>query len=378
MTSANYQRILNPSHLMENRSAFLFGPRGTGKSTLAAQTLPPPPECLRFDLLDDDVYSRLLRRPRLLGDEIPSQCQLVFIDEIQKLPKLLDEVHRLIESREIRFLLTGSSARKLVRGRANLLPARARNLSLFPLTSLEIDDFDLTKFCNVGGIPNIYLSDMPWVDLKSYIDLYIREEIQAEAVVRNIGHFARFLDVFGACSGKELNYQEISSDSGVPVRTLAHYVEVLKETLLVYELHPFTATTKRKAISKSKLYLFDVGVANVMAARTHLTPGSTQFGIAFEHFILQEIRAILNYQLQENKMSYWRTYRGHEVDCIIGNKIAVEIKSTEQATERHLKGLKAFKQENLVERYILVSRDQVRKQSQGIEMMHWKDFLQEL
>ena len=377
MPQVFYERTLNPLRLMGGRSAFLLGPRGTGKSTLASQILPSSPGCPRFDLLDDDVFSRLLRRPRLLGEEIPEGCRLVFIDEVQKLPKLLDEVHRLIESRSIQFLLTGSSSRKLKRGSANLLPARARSFSLFPLTSFEIHDFDLEKFCHVGGIPNIYLSDRPWLDLKAYVDLYIKEEIQAEAAARNIDHFARFLDIFGSCSGQELNYQQISSDSGVPARTLAHYIEVLKETLLVYELRPFVAS-KRKITTKSKPYLFDVGVANALAKRRNLPERSPQFGIAFEHFILQEIRAILAYRLRDEDMYYWRTYHGQEVDCIIGREIAVEIKSTEQVTQRHCKGLKSFQQERLVKRYILVSRDPVKKRSGGIEMMHWRDFLREL
>src|SRR3989338_5228839 len=184
-----YKRILNLKKALEKKSHFLLGPRATGKSWLIKNQLQ---DVQVFDLLNSATFDRLLKRPDSLAEEINNK--FVVIDEIQKLPRLLDEVHRLIEEKKIHFLLTGSSARKLKHGGANLLAGRARSLAMFPLTSQEIDDFDLEKYCNIGGLPLIYQSDEPWLDLASYVQLYIKEEIIAEAIVRKVDHYARFLD----------------------------------------------------------------------------------------------------------------------------------------------------------------------------------------
>lgn len=369
--SCVYSRLLDLRTLLKAKSHFLFGPRGTGKTWLTRKQLP---KAQTFDLLDDDVYTRLLRRPRQLGDEIDSD--LVVIDEVQKAPRLLDEVHRLIETRRIRFLLTGSSARKLKRGGANLLAGRARSRALFPLTMAELSDFDLVRYLNRGGLPAIYTSDDYLVDLKDYVNLYLKEEVQAEALVRRVDHFARFLDVVGVSSGRELNFEEIARDAAVPPRTIANFIEVLKDTLLAFELPPFTKAKKRKVTSKSKLYLFDVGVANFMAGRHVVGDRGESFGTAFEHFILQEIRARLSYAGLDWPMQYWRTQRGEfEVDCILGQEMAIEIKATSSVQDRDLKGLRALKSEAVVKRYYLVSQDQVKRTVDDIQIMPWTAFL---
>lgn len=369
-----YKRALFLPKFLSKKSHFLLGPRAVGKSHLVKSQLP---EAQIFDLLDNSVYDSLLRNPHLLASEIKKP--LVVIDEIQKIPRLLDEVHRLIEDKKIKFLLTGSSARKLRRGGANLLAGRARSLELFPLTSREITDFDLVKYCNIGGMPMIYDSDNPWLDLKEYSQLYLKEEIIAEAVVRKVDHYARFLDVIGSSSGRELNFQKIASDSSVPIRTVDNFVEILKDTLLAYELAPFQKTKKRKAISKSKIYLFDIGVANYFSGRKNIELRSDSFGVAFEHFIMQEIRAYLSYHQVDLPMSYWRTQVSqYEVDCILGDEIAIEIKSSSKFSTQMLKGLKALQEEKKVKKFILVSNDPVSRNYDGVLVMPYTEFLEKL
>lgn len=369
-----YRRLLDLRNPLKTKSHFLFGARATGKSWLIRNQLQ---EAHVFDLLNTDTFDRFLKRPHSLAEEIRSN--LVVIDEIQKLPRLLDEVHRLIEEKKIRFLLTGSSARKLRAGGGNLLAGRARSLQLFPLTSREIEGFDLLQYCNRGGLPMIYPSDDAWADLRSYVQLYLREEIVAEAVVRKIDHYARFLDTIGAHSGEELNYQNIARDSGVPPRTVDNFVEILKDTLLAFELEPFRKTKKRKALSRSKLYMFDVGVANFLASRKEVLPRSEAFGRAFEHFIIQEIRAYAGYRQLDLPLRYWRTLHNPvEVDCILGDALAIEIKAFESLNDRALGGLKALQEEKKIKRYILVSRDPVRRKVGQIEAIPYNEFLDQL
>lgn len=365
------KRYLNLKKALEKKSHFLLGPRATGKSWLIRHQLK---SAQLFDLLNNSTYDRLLRRPESLSEEITSK--LVVLDEIQKIPKLLDEVHRLIETKGIRFLLTGSSARKLKHGGANLLAGRARKLSMYPLTAHEISEFDLTRYCNIGGLPAIYNSKDPWLDLRDYVHLYLKEEIISESIVRKIDHYARFLDVIGKVSGEELNYEQIALDSGVPARTVNNFVEVLKDTLLAFELTPFQKTKSRKAVSRSKLFIFDVGVANHLADRKNLTVKTDAFGKAFEHFLIQETRAYLGYNFKDYPMMYWRTQSGiFEVDLIIGQKFAVEFKSADQFQPKMLKGLRALMEEGLVSKYFLVSRDKVERTVEGIKVIPYTKYL---
>ena len=369
-----YKRLLDLNALLKEKSHFLFGPRAIGKSWLIYHQLKD--RAIVFDLLDDDIYSRFLRRPKQLSEEIGNN-KLVVIDEIQKLPILLDEVHRLIEKQDKIFLLTGSSARKLKKGGGNLLAGRARSANLFPLTSLELTDFDLQKYVNIGGMPLIYNSNDPWLDLKEYTNMYLKEEIQAEAIVRRIDHFARFLDVIGLSSGRELNIVNIASDSGVPPRTVSNFIEILKDTLVAFELVPFQKTKKRKASTKTKLYLFDVGVANYLSGRKELLPRSEAFGDAFEHFIVQEIKSILSYKRIDEQLYYWRS-NDFEVDLIVGNKMAIEIKSTEQISDKHINGLKTLREEGIVKEYHIISRDPVKREMDKINVWPYNEFIKYL
>ncbi len=367
-------RRLQLAPLLERKSFFLFGPRSTGKSTLLRHEFRSGRV---YDLLDQDVFSRLTRRPALLGEE-GNLDDLVIIDEIQKLPMLLDEVHRLIERHDTRFLMTGSSARKLRRGSVNLLAGRAWTAELFPLTCGEIPEFDLATYLNRGGLPHIYPSPDFAEELRAYTSTYLREEIAAEALARRIDAFARVLALVALTNGREINLQSLASDCGVAPRTLRNYLDVLIDTLLAFEVPPFKATRRRKAISRSKLYLFDVGVVNSLARRGEIQPGSELFGVAFEHFIVLEVRAFLSCLRRSEPLQYWRSTSGFEVDIVIGDRIAVEIKSSDLVSERDLKGLRALREEGLIEQYCVVSRDPNPRILDGIAVLPWAEFLSRL
>ena len=274
--------------------------------------------------------------------------------------------------------MTGSSARKLKRGGANLLAGRAWEALLFPLCFPEIPNFLLLQYLNRGGLPSIYPSPHYEEDLHSYTNLYLREEIFAEALARRIDAFARFLDVVALTNGEELNFQGLASDCGVPARTLHNYLQVLEDTLIGFKLPAFLQTRQRKAISRAKFYLFDVGVANSLARRGEIKTKSELFGKCFEHFLIIEIRAYLNYQRWFLPLSYWRSTSGFEVDCIVGRRLALEFKSTDLVSERHLRGLKAFKEEGLIEKFAIVSMDEKPRRIGGIQIYPWREFLMSL
>lgn len=371
-----YSRTLDLPSLTRKKSIFLFGARGTGKSTLVRQSFP---SAKYFDLLDADVYGDLLKRPKLLAEET-EPSDLIILDEVQKLPQVLDEVHRLIESRRQRFVLTGSSARKLKRGGANLLAGRAWTAQLRPLTVAEIPDFSLSRYLNNGGLPGVHGNDEDAREnLKSYVNTYLKEEIQAEALTRNVPAFARFLDAIAFTNGEELNFESLASDSGVKSRTVINYVDILTDTLLAFTLSPFTKTQKRKAITRQKLYLFDVGVTNALCRRGIIEERSELWGRAFEHFIACELRAYLDYTRHDAPLCYWRSTSQFEVDFVVGDEVAIECKSTNLVTDKHCKGLRALKEERLLKHYIVVSDDpRPRRMEDKILVLPWREFLSRL
>jgi len=370
-----YTRLLKIQSLLKKRSYFLFGPRGTGKSTLIEHYLP---QAKVYDLLDSYEFQRLLREPKLISQETDDST-LVVIDEIQKLPHLLDEVQRLIVKRKQTFLLTGSSARKLRRGGANLLAGRAFEAHLFPLTSQEIPHFNLLTYLNTTGLPEFYGQEDYQNYLKAYIGTYLQQEIQAEALTRNLSNFIRFLEVVGLSNGEEINYANIASDCGIAVRTLTSYFEILNDTLIGFSVPPFLATTKRKAITRSKYFLFDIGIVNSLTKRGYVEFGSELFGRLFEHFIALELRAFLTYHQIDLPLQYWRSTSHFEVDFIIGNKLAIEVKATDLVTDKHLKGLRALKEEGAIQTYYVVSRDlNERITNDNIIILPWQIFLQKL
>jgi predicted AAA+ superfamily ATPase len=370
-----YQREVHLSKLLKKRSYFLFGPRGVGKSTLIEQTVP---DAKMYDLLDGLVFQRLLRDPTLISQETKPET-LVVIDEIQKLPELLNEVHRLIVKRKQVFLLTGSSARKLRKGGANLLAGRAYQAWLLPLTSKEIPDFDLLTYLNTTGLPEFYGQEGARDYLKAYVGTYLQEEIKAEALTRNLSAFVRFLEVVALSNGEEINYTNISSDCGVPVRTLEAYFGILDDTLIGFSVPPFLSTKKRKAITRSKYFLFDIGVVSSLTHRGRVEFKSELFGRAFEHFIALELRAFLAYSFIDLPLQYWRSTSHEEVDFVIGNTLAIEVKGTDLVTDKHLKGIRALKEEGLIYTYAVISLDtHERMTHDGIHIWPWKIFLEKL
>ena len=361
-----------------NDSIFLWGSRQVGKTTLIRSS---SPDAVYYDLLRAKDFERLHRAPSLLAEELEilNDGDTVVIDEIQKIPQLLDEVHSLIFRKNLRFILSGSSPRKLKRCGANLLGGRALKEILYPLVSAEIPDFDIYKAVQYGCIPRHYLIVDPWKRLGAYIGVYLNEEIREEALSRDLRTFSKFMEAAAFSNGEIVVYKNIAQDCGIDYRTVAAYFEILEDTLVGYMLPGFSYTKKRRSLQAPKFYYFDVGIANYLRNRRNIKPGSTDFGHAFEHFIIQEIIAYLGYAKKDEKISYWRTTSGYEVDAVIGlGRIAIEIKATQEIQSRHTKGLKAFKEEFPESRLIVVSLDVRPRISNDVEIFPATEFLKRL
>ena len=362
----------------EQESIFFWGARQTGKSTLLKTLFP---NALWFDLLLSDEYERLSKKPELLREIILANrnISLVIIDEIQRLPDLLNEVHWLISNHKVRFILSGSSPRKILRGGFNLLGGRALRYELYPLISVEIPDFDLIRALNHGLLPRHYDSANPRKLLSSYIGSYLQDEIVAEARIRNVHTFSRFLEVAALTNGEMINYTNIASDCGISAKTIKEYFQILEDTLIGRYLPSFQKRPKRRVITAPKFYMFDIGITNYLLNRTKIEKGTELFGKAFEHFIYQEIYAHSRYSDVNYPMYYWRTASQIEIDFVLGDhEVAIEVKATDQATVRHLKGLKAFAEEYDVKKLILVSNDPLPRLVDDIEILPWKVFLERL
>ena len=364
---------------MRTRSVFLFGPRQTGKTTYLGQQFPESP---RFNLLRGEVFLRLSRDPGRLREELAATDPAsgpVIIDEIQKLPGLLDEVHDLIESRGFRFVLAASSPAKLRRGGVNLLGGRARTRSLYPFVSAEVPDWDLMRAVNVGGIPSIYYSDDPIEDLRAYCGAYLQMEIQAEGMVRGVERFSRFLAAAALTCGEEVVFERVAADAAVPPRTVREYFQVLEDTLLGCLLQPYRPRRpRRKPASHAKLYLFDVGVANVLSETTRIEAGSPAFGRALEQLVFCELRACLAYSRSPDALTFWRTTDGSEVDFVIGDAVAIEVKGTGTVTRRDLTGLRRISDETALRRRIVVCTESAARIVDGIEILPVEEFLHAL
>lgn len=368
-------RLLDLAAPAAKKSLFLFGPRQTGKTSLVQHTLS---HARLFSLLDSDTYLTLSRRPATLRELIMPADRLVVIDEIQKLPALLDEIHLLMESAGVRFLMTGSSARKLRRGGVNLLGGRARSRVLHPLVCCELKDaFDLRRALDVGLLPSIYLSDDPHEDLEAYAGSYLREEIAAEGLTRNVPAFSRFLEVAAMCNGQLLNYSAIASDAQVPVSTVREYFQILEDTLIAHQLPAWKASVKRKPIVTPKFYFFDVGVARHLQQRRGLRLRSPEFGAAFEAYIHHELKTYLDYR-GAGTLNYWRSKSGYEVDFVLNHRTAIEVKAKTPVGRRDLRGLQALREEGLLERYLLVSLERQPRRIAGVEAVPWRQFIESL
>lgn len=359
-------------------SIFLFGGRQTGKTTLLRQQFP---DTTFFDLLDTNVRRRLQQRPVLLYETLKDKPMgtLVIIDEILEVPEILNEVHRLIVERQLVFILCGSSARKLKRKGYNTLGGRALPVYLYPLVSAEIPDFDIDRAVNYGTIPPHYLARNPWRLLAAYIDVYLKEEIKEEALVRNLDAFQRFLEVAALTDGEIINNNNIAQECGVHATTVSSYFDILEDTLIGYRIPAYTKVMKRRLVQAPRFYYFDVGVTNYLLHRKELIRGSADYGHAFEHLVVQELVAYMHYRHCEEKLSYWRTYTGVEVDIIVGDaRIAIEIKSTEEVQNRHIKNLKAFAEEHPDSKLMIVSLDVFTRQMGNIECIYVMDFFHRL
>ena len=366
--------------LPPQRSAFLWGPRKVGKSYWIAHAfLPKHPQAILIDLLKTDLFAEYAARPALLRERYQNHRGPIVIDEVQKIPALLDEVHWLMEHRGLSFLLTGSSARKLRRGHANLLGGRAWRKTMVSLSCREVEGFDLERVMLSGLLPPHYLSPNPLEDLRAYVADYLKEEIAAEALTQNIPAFAEFLRVAALTSGELINYVHIARETGISHKVVRTYFQILEDTHLGFRIAPWKSSKKRRMVLTEKFYLFDVGVANYLARRQPRV-GSAEFGKAFEQYLLMELRAYQAYRDPELPITFWRTSAGQEVDFILGEKaLAIELKASARVHEGDLRHLTALRGEGPVKRSVVVCLEQEpRRIAQGIEVLPWRLFLDRL
>ena len=370
--------------LPPRQSAFLWGARKTGKSTYLKERFP---DSLVYDFLKTDLFFEVSKNPAVLRERILAKDSKVLgkpiiLDEVQKVPQVLDEVHWLIENKGLRFILCGSSARKLKRGHANMLGGRAWRYELFPLVSQEIGKVDLLRALNHGMIPLHYLQDDTDCkkSLGAYIQDYLREEVFAEGLTRNIPAFSRFFDAFGYSHGEVTNYCNIARDCGIDSKTVKEYYQILVDTLLAVRVEPFKKKQSRQVITKaSKYYMFDVGVAGFLTKRYLAEQRGTEFGKAFEHFMLMEMVAYKSYSGGDFAINFWRTKTGLEVDFVIGEgETAIEIKSSGRIDGKDLNGLDAFVRTYSPKRSIVVCNEKEKRIHSKIELLPWQVFLEQL
>ncbi|MBK8871270.1 MAG: ATP-binding protein [Elusimicrobia bacterium] len=362
--------------LPAGKSAFLWGPRKVGKSYWIRHSLP---DATVIDLLKTDVYADYASRPAILRERYQNHRGLLIIDEVQKVPSLLDEVHWLIENRGLSFLLTGSSARKLRRGHANLLGGRAWKRTMTPLSFIEVKGFDLERVMMSGLLPLHFLSPNPLEELRAYTADYLKEEIAAEAKVQDIPAFSDFLRVAAISSSELLNYANVAREAGISNRVVRTYFDILEETYLGFRVPPWKSSKNRRMILTEKFYLFDVGVTNYLARRRPLL-GSAEFGKSFEQFILMEIMAYKAYRSPDLPISFWRASTGQEVDFILGDKeVAIEVKGGARVHSGDLTHLVALSEDGPVKKKLVVCLEQEpRSVDPGIRIVPWTLFLKEL
>lgn len=372
-----YHRVFDIENRLDE-GMFLFGGRQVGKSTLLRERFP---RAIYVDLLDPDTRKRFKRRSMEFYEMLvvhPPKT-IVIVDEIQKLPELLDVVHKLMVENGLYFILSGSSARKIKRAGVNQLGGRANEEHLYPLVYAEIPDYDFDRAIQNGTIPRHYDVKDARLRIKNYVNLYLREEIEGEALAQNIDNFERFLEVAAITNTEILNYSNIASDCGVSVNTVKSYFRILYDTLLGFEVKPYRKVVKRKLKQCSKFYFFDVGIPNYLLRRFNLTPGTPEYGHAFESIVMQEIHAYLGYTGSDEELTYWHTYTNDEVDVVIGDaRVAIEIKSADHVDNAHKKGLKRFAEEHPDAKLIVVSRDILTRRSGDVDLYYVTDFFKAL
>ena len=378
-------RFLDIQSRVRRKSMFLFGPRQTGKTAMIDNQLDDDVR-LVWSLLNANIRRRCQSDPSVLRDELATRGikdGLVVIDEIQKVPDLLDEVHLMIEETDIRFLMTGSSARRLRETGVNLLGGRAGKMNLHPFVWPEIRQFKptLDRILTYGMLPSVFLSEEPDEVLDDYINVYLQEEIAGEGLVRQLPKFERFLEVAALTNSQGINYSNIASDVMMSRDSIREWYGILYDTMIGFAIPPYTRTKKRKAVETERFYYFDVGLVRFLLNLTEVSDTHSEYGKLFESYIAQELSAYLDYGRKRERLSYWRTRQSSfEVDFTIGDQVAVETKTTKLVNEKKdLRGLRALKEEGIFKKYIVVSRDEIsRTTDDGILMLPWTVFLDEL
>ena len=382
-------RLVKPSIYS---SFFLFGARGTGKSTfISMQFLPLIKESyIYYDLLDDETEERLTRNPSLLATDLNTsglKPEWVIIDEVQKIPRLLDVVQLLLEKTKVKFILTGSSARKLKKSGANLLAGRAFEYRLFPLTFLELhSQFDLSSALSFGSLPSL----IKFKDrndkikyLKSYVSTYVKLEIQMEQIVRRLDPFRRFLEVAAQMNGKPLNYSKIAKEVGVDTKTAISYFQILEETYLGFILPAYHTSLRKSILLTPKFYFFDVGVRRTLERSLHSdpVPKTSYYGEIFEHYIINEFYKLNFYYETDFDLSYFSTKEGLEIDLVLtrGKKeiIFIEIKSTDKVDDSEVKKISVFTENKNIKVFYL-SQDKVPQIRYGVQCFFWADGIKKI
>ena len=374
--------------LSQTHSFFILGPRGSGKSTLIKQKYSK--NCLYIDFLDPQIEDRYRLNPSVLKQELAGQPQLkrVIIDEVQKLPRILDVVHQLIEETNIQFILSGSSARKLKRGGANLLAGRAFVFYLYPFVSLELgSQFDLNKALCWGMLPqqfNLKNNQDKEEYLKAYTLTYLKEEIQLEQIVRKLRPFRKFLEVAAQMNTKVINYSKIARDIGVDTNTVQNYYSILEETLVGFYLNPYHTSIRKSQRLSPKFYLFDTGVCRALKGVLNipLLSQTYEFGEAFEHLIILEIIKLAEYNRRNWKYFYLLTKDRAEIDLIIDRPgettLCIEIKSSDTVTESDIRNLIRLGADIPKSKLYCFSRDPIKKQIQNVSCMKWQEGIKEI
>lgn len=370
-----YKRRLNLLELVSKKSILLLGPRQVGKSTLVQGLLPS--SAVRYNLAEADTYRELSAAPELIRQRLNSATTHLFIDEAQRIPEIFDEVQSILDRNpSLRIILTGSSARKLRRTGINLLPGRIWQRELFPLVYSETGPGRIADRLVRGSLPAILDSELFREELRNYVGLYLDEEVRAEGLVRGVGNFSRFLPVAALSNGQQINFTEIASDTGIKVNTVRAYFEILEDTLIGTLLPAFRNTQSRKAVATPKFYFFDHGIVNALRNRFETGIEGEPYGGALEHLIFLELRAYLSYTQDSRPLTYWRTHSQIEVDFLLGDEVAIEVKSSPRISERDEKGLRALREDVPLKRRIIVCNEPVQRRSDsGAEIMPVEEFL---
>ncbi|NLH39953.1 MAG: ATP-binding protein [Elusimicrobia bacterium] len=362
--------------LKSDKSFFLWGPRKVGKTYWITHNIK---NAVIIDLLKTDVFADYASRPSLLRERYQNHKGIIVIDEIQKLPVLLNEIHWLIENKHIPFIITGSSARKLKNKNVNLLGGRAWRRVMTPLSLIETEGFDIENIMISGLLPPHFLSTKAIEDLRGYTADYLKEEIAQEAIVRNIPSFSEFLKVAAITSSELLNYTNVARESGVSSKVVRNYFDILEDTYLGFRVHPWRKSKNRRLIETEKFYLFDIGITNYLCGRAPKI-GTPEFGKSFEQYILMELKAFKDYRNPELDIRFWRTASGYEVDFILGEgDLALEVKGSSRVWEVDAKGLIALSEEMKIKRKVIVCLEKEPRIISGdIEIEPWELFINKL